>query len=176
MNLMQVQSNTWHFIYINYDEEQLTSQNKLNCRITHCLNATKLISKEFEIHCSPQQMSSLSLKQTVNNLQQQLNTYLYLFIGHQEVKAEFNYLFHFDLGQVIISKDSSYTIEHLLILIQIMDTNVSQLEKISEYEWDYLNGYCDSKLIDLLNKNFNDYSDHIKVKICCIFFPNLFDF
>ena len=44
-----------------------------------------------------------------------------------------------------------------------MDTNISQLDKINEYEWDYLNGYCDSRIIDRLNKNFNEYSDHIKV-------------
>ena len=80
MNLMQIQANAWHFVYVNYEEEQQISQNKLNCRITHSLNATKLVSKEFEIHCSPQQMNSLSQKQTVNNLQQQLNTNLYLFI------------------------------------------------------------------------------------------------
>lgn len=47
--------------------------------------------------------------------------------------------------------------------MQIMDTNISLLDKINEYEWDYLNGYCDSKIIDNLNKNFADYSDHIKV-------------
>lgn len=52
----------------------------------------------------------------------------------------------------------------MLILIQIMDTNISFLDKtISDYEWNYLNGYCDSKSIDLLNKNFNEYSEDIKV-------------
>jgi len=163
MNLMQIQANVWHFIYVKYEEEQQISQNKLNCRITHSLNATRIVSKEFEIHCSPQQMNSLSQKQTASNLQQQLNTNLFLFIGHQEVKAELNYLFHYDLGQVVLSKDANYTVEHLLILTQIMDTNISQLDKINEYEWDYINGYCESKLIESLNKHFADYSDHIKV-------------
>ena len=44
-----------------------------------------------------------------------------------------------------------------------MDTNISQLEKINEYEWDYLNGYCESKQIESLSRHFADYSDHIKV-------------
>jgi len=122
--------------------------------------------KSFEIHCSAQQMQLLTQKQVLNQLSS-----LLMFIGHQELKAELNYLFHYDLGQVLLSKDCEYSIEHLLILNQIMDTNISQLDKINEYEWDYLNGYCDSRIIDRLNKNFNEYSDHIKSHILVVYHP-----
>lgn len=99
---MQIPSNLWHFIYVDYSEEQLTSQNKLNCTLNYSLNAKSIHTKEFEIHCSPQQMQAISHKQTLNaNLQ--LNN-LFLFIGHQEVKTELNYLFHYDLGQVVLTK------------------------------------------------------------------------
>ena len=101
MNLMQVQSNVWHLIYVNYSEEQSVSLSKLDCKITYSLNATKMVSKEFEIHCSAQQMQSLTQKQVLNQLSS-----LFMFIGHQELKAELNYLFHYDLGQVLLSKGS----------------------------------------------------------------------
>ncbi len=104
MNLMQIRSNSWHFIYVKYEEEQLFNLNKLNCRITYSLNATKLVSKEFEIHCSQQQMNSLAPLKNNNNNNTQLNSNLYLLIGHQETNTELNYLFHYDLGQVLLSK------------------------------------------------------------------------
>jgi hypothetical protein len=56
-----------------------------------------------------------------------------------------------------------------------MDTNISFLDKtISDYEWNYLNGYCDSKSIDLLNKNFNEYSEDIKVFLVHIYVHFIF--
>ena len=48
-------------------------------------------------------------------------------------------------------------------MMQIMDTNISQIDKLNEYEWGYLNGYCDVKLIESIQKNFNDFSSQIKV-------------
>ena len=59
--------------------------------------------------------------------------------------------------------DSNYSDEHLMLLMQIMDTNISQIDQIGEYEWGYLNGTCDTRIIENIQKNFVDYCDHIKV-------------
>ncbi len=59
--------------------------------------------------------------------------------------------------------DANYTIEHLILLMQIMDTNVSLIDKLASYEWGYLNGYVKVDVIDHLEKNFAEYSDQIKV-------------
>ena len=44
-----------------------------------------------------------------------------------------------------------------------MDTNVTQIDKLNEYEWGYLNGYCDATSIENLQKNFFEYTNEIKV-------------
>lgn len=45
-----------------------------------------------------------------------------------------------------------------------MDTNFSLIDQISSYEWTYLNGYCDIKVLENIQKNFNEYTDQIKVE------------
>lgn len=47
--------------------------------------------------------------------------------------------------------------------MQIMDTNISHVDKTGNYEWGYLNGYCDIKTIENIQKNYNEYCDQIKV-------------
>ena len=47
--------------------------------------------------------------------------------------------------------------------MQIMDTNFSLIDQTSGYEWTYLNGYCDIKILENIQKNYNEYADQIKV-------------
>jgi hypothetical protein len=134
-------------------------------KISYSLNASELVDKEFEIFCPPN-------KPVGRNLSQLLSQNFYFYIGHQEKNAELNHLFNYDLGQVVLSKDANYTIEHLLILMQIMDTNISIIDKLGAYEWQYLNGYVNTTIIDNLEKNFNEYSEQLKVLFLII--PSLF--
>ena len=62
-------------------------------------------------------------------------------------------------------KDANYGLEHLLLLMHVMDTNVSHLDRLVDLEWAYLNGRCDAKLIENLKRNFIDYCEHIKVTV-----------
>jgi hypothetical protein len=47
--------------------------------------------------------------------------------------------------------------------MQIIDTNFTLIDTISEYDFDYLNGYCDIKTIENIQKKFIDYCEQIKV-------------
>jgi hypothetical protein len=64
------------------------------------LNACEIVDKEFDIFCSPSQLQTMQQKQQ----QTQMQTGFYLFAGHQEKKSELNHFFHYDLGQIILSK------------------------------------------------------------------------
>ena len=55
--------------------------------------------------------------------------------------------------------------------MQIMDTNISQIDKLNEYEWGHLNGYADVKLIENIEKNFADYSSQIKSNVIAVYHP-----
>ncbi len=132
---------------------------QFDIKISYSLNASELVDKEFEIFCPPN-------KPVCRSSQNQLLLQnIYFYIGHQEKNAELHHLFNYDLGQVVLSKDANYTIEHLIILMQIMDTNISFIDKLNTYEWQYLNGYVNTAIIDNLEKNFNEYSDQLKVLI-----------
>jgi hypothetical protein len=48
--------------------------------------------------------------------------------------------------------------------MQVMDTNISMLDKLNEYDWTYLNGHCNVKIIENLQSNFFEFSEQIKVK------------
>ena len=165
-NLLQIQSNIWYFIFLNYDEEQMFAMNKLNCRISYSLNATKIVDKEFEIFCAP---DKILLKPPPLNANS--SNAIYFYIGHEEKKSKLSNLFSYDLGQVILSRDSNFTCEHIIILMQIMDTNISQLDKLSDYEWGYLNGYANVKLIENVEKNFGEYCSQIKASVVAVYHP-----
>ena len=171
INLFHVSSNIWNFIYLSYEEEQL--ENKLECRLSFSLNAAEITKKEFEIHFPPPTNSAQNSAHTFSARAQNFQTAtLNFFIGHQEKKPEcMNYSFHYDIGQVILSKDTNFTIEHLLMIMQVMDTNISQIDKISEYDWAFLNGFCDAAVIENLQKNFNEYTGEIKSHAIAAFNP-----
>jgi hypothetical protein len=110
MNLIQLSSNVWHFIHVNYEEKEINdsinnnnnnnnNNNKFNCSLSYCLNATEILNKEFEIQYATPFLAQTQHKQQQNNYNNSC-----LFIGHEEKNNEFNYLFHYDLGQVILSK------------------------------------------------------------------------
>jgi hypothetical protein len=104
---------------------------------------------------------------------------LFLYIGHQEKKSSVsgnesqpNHLFTYDLGQFVLSKDADYSLEHLILLMQTIDTNISHLEDISQYEWGYLNSSLSStKPIETIQKNFGEICDHIKYKVVAVYHP-----
>jgi hypothetical protein len=168
---------------LNYDEEQMFSTNKLSCKISHSLNASKIVEKEFEIFCAPDKIllkppsssSTFSQMPSVNSHSSSPSSSIsnshYFYIGHEEKKSKLTNLFSYDLGQVILSKDSSFTCEHLIILMQIMDTNISQIDKLCEYEWGHLNGYVDVRLIENIEKNFADYCSQIKSNVIAVYHP-----
>ena len=101
-NLFQISSNKWHFVYVNYDEEQINANNvsisKLNCKISYSLNCAQIVDKEFELF--------VSLSTPAKN--QILLQNSYLFIGHQEKSSSSSqtstsiHLFNYDLGQSIL--------------------------------------------------------------------------
>ncbi len=64
---------------------------------------------------------------------------------------------------MIIIIDAKYTIENLILLMHIMDTNITLLDTLNEYEWSFLNGQYDAKIIENLQKYFNEYCEQIKV-------------
>jgi hypothetical protein len=168
-NLVQIQANLWYFIYLNYDEEQMFSTNKLNCKISHSLNACRLVEKEFEIFCAPDKILLKPPQQSSSS-----TSAGYFYLGHEEksVKSkQLSNLFSYDLGQVILSKDSNFRCEHLIILMQIMDTNISQIDKLSECEWGYLNGHVDVKLIENVESYFGDYCREIKASVVAVYHP-----
>lgn len=74
-------------------------------------------------------------------------------------------MFHFDIGQIILSEGISYTIEHLVLLMQIMDTNATHIDEIigKQYEWTFLNGYLHASIIQNTIDNYKLYSEEIKV-------------
>lgn len=65
-------------------------------------------------------------------------------------------------------KDSNFTNEHLILLMQIMDTNISLIEESAEFEWTYLNGYSSVVTIENIQKYFNEYCNKIKVYKCLL--------
>ena len=175
-NLFQINSSQWYFVHVNYDEEQLKS--KINCKIGFSINAKEMVEKEFEIFNHPDH------KKHHHNHNQQHNSnnqQLYLYVGHQEKRTE-PHLFNYDLGQIILSKDASYSTEHIILLMQVMDTNISLVEESSEYEWTYLNGYSPVNLIENLSKHFADYANQIKSHVigncivCLLPFDNIIKF
>ena len=52
-----------------------------------------------------------------------------------------------------------------------MDTNISQIDKLSEYEWGYLNGYANVKLIENVEKHFSEYCTQIKSSVIAVYHP-----
>lgn len=159
LNLMQINPNIWNFLYINYDETQAADSNKLNCNLSYSLNAAEIEFKEFEIELlKPSNVLHTTTKSC-------------FYIGHDEKKKDNNYLFHYDLGQVILSKDFNYTLENLLILIHIMDTNVSHINFLNDYEWAYLNGTCHPQVIENLQQNLPEYIDQINVHMNVVYHP-----
>jgi hypothetical protein len=66
---------------------------------------------------------------------------------------------------MIFVADTKYSREHLLILMQIMDTNVNLLENCADHQWIYLNDFqsIDLNTIEKIQKNFPEYCEQIKV-------------
>jgi hypothetical protein len=104
---------------------------------------------------------------------------LFLYVGHQEKKpsgsgneATANHLFTYDLGQFVLSRDASYSLEHLILLLQTMDTNISHLEDIGQYEWGYLNSLVSStKPIESIQRKFNELCEQIKSRVVAVYQP-----
>lgn len=109
---------------------------------------------------------------------------LYLYLGHQEKRHQSNHstnLLTYDLGQFIVSKDATnYTDEHLILLMHIMDTNLTHLHRLAEYDWSYLLSVVSNasqlnkniqKSIDSLQKNHNELFDQIMAKTIVVFHP-----
>lgn len=57
------------------------------------------------------------------------------------------------------------SIEHLLLMMQIMDTNISLIDESVNYQWSYLNGHTSVQSIENIVKHFADYSNQIKSKV-----------
>ena len=135
------------------------------------MNASDFVHKEFEIYYVPSVSATLLLAQQQQQQQQQQ---LFLYVGHQERKSEVNH-FHYDIGQIILSKDANYGIEHLVLLMQIMDTNVSHLEdRLDKYEWDFVNGaWCDVAALQNLTSLtlLNECCDHIRSQLIGVYHP-----
>jgi hypothetical protein len=106
-----------------------------------------------------------------------------LYIGHQDKKTAVgggggsekqpaSHLFTYDLGQFVLSKDASYSLEHLCLLMQIMDTNVSHLDHVGVYEWSYLNSVLsNSKPIEAIERNFAELCEQVKSRIVAVYTP-----
>jgi hypothetical protein len=173
-NFMHITSNTWHFIYINYNEEQFAT--KLNCRISYSINLSDIVDKEFEIF-NDLDKNNKRFATIYNSGQNQGTPNLFLYLGHQEKRSESAcnsyYLFNYDLGQFILSKDSQYTIEHLIIIMHIMDTNFAHLDMANKYDMGYMNGQQNFKIkyIDNIQKSFNELCDQIKCRTIAVYNP-----
>ena len=163
LNLMQINPNIWNFLYINYEESETCDSNKLKCNLSFSLNVAEIAFKKFEIEL-PNTSSSPILKDTTMNKS-------CFYLGHDEKKKDNNYLFHYDMGQVILSKNFKYSLENLLLLNHIMDTNVSQIDYLNEYEWAYLNGTCDPQVIENLQQKLPDYIEQIYIHMNVVYHP-----
>lgn len=166
LNLMQVDSNVWQFVHVSYEEIETAGSNKIMCNLSYSLNASELFYKEFEIQAhvsNPLYKNTKSSEAEFNGNNHIQNSCL--FLGHEERKSKdtMSFLFHYDLGQVVLSKDAAYSLEHLLILMHVMDTNVSQLDCLAKYEWAYMNGYSKPVHVENLQKDFQELANQIKV-------------
>ena len=65
------------------------------------------------------------------------------------------------------NKGINHTIEHLVLLMQLMDTNATHIDELynKQYEWTYLNGYLNASIIQNIIGNYKVYCEEIKVKI-----------
>jgi len=95
-----------------------------------------------------------------------------LFIGHSNPADQPNrFLFHYDLGQVILTKHAPFSLEHLTLLMHLMDTNIAHLDTLSTYDFTYLNGLTHPHLIHNLQSNFNTYANAIKLHLNVAYHP-----
>lgn len=185
VNLIQLKQKQWNFIYISYNEKRLSNGSKLECQIKFSINLKPIVNKEiFEIHLEPSLLNEFLICNS--NEESSLN------IGHNRIDRISSSLFYFDMGQIILSKDASFTIEHLVLLMQIIDTNCSQIDVISSRnidlmtndsydddifdtlkheDWGYLNGYLNVNTISNLNDNHVEYCEEIKQHVILIYQP-----
>ena len=58
------------------------------------------------------------------------------------------------------------TIEHLVLLMQIMDSNATHIDELfnKQFEWTFLNGYLNATIIQNIINNYKLYCEEIKVK------------
>ena len=91
MNLMSITCNSWHFIHVDYEEKESISSNTTNCRIEFSVDAAELTCREFELQQLAHQPASGQPSSC-------------LLIGHEKKTKELACLFHYDLGQVVLSK------------------------------------------------------------------------
>lgn len=172
-NLMQIKANSWHFIHVNYEEEK--AKNKLNCKINYSVNASELLEKDFDIYTSPEKIpvAKSQQQQQQQPSQQSAQQNLYMYIGYQDKKPEQYQLFSYDLGQIILGREANYTMEHLVLLMQIMDSNLSLIEDTIDYDWTFMNGHLNVSTIEnvQIKKNFLDYCAHIKSRTIALYNP-----
>lgn len=161
---MQLDSNVWQFVHVGYEEIEMAGSNNIMCNLSYSLNASELFYKEFEIQANASNPLYKNGKSSEAESRGNNNNSC-LFLGHEERKRKdtLSFLFHYDLGQVVLSKDAAYSLEHLLVLMHVMDTNVSQLDCLARYEWAYLNGYSRPEHVESLQKDFQELANQIKV-------------
>ncbi len=161
VNLCQIKANIWNFIYVGFEEEHIGNGTKLNCKIKFSFNLKPIVIKEFEIFVTQDQQQQQKQQQQLHD--NDLNSYFY--IGHKENEINLDLLFNFDIGQLILSEGISFTIEHLVLIMQIMDTNATHIDDIinKQYEWTFLNGYLHSSIIQNIINNYKAYCEEIKV-------------
>jgi hypothetical protein len=66
----------------------------------------------------------------------------------------------------VVYSDIHYTLEHLVLLLQIIDTNAAHIDEIisKKHDFGYLNGYLHASSVENLNKYYVDYCEEIKVR------------
>jgi hypothetical protein len=159
VNLCLIKANIWNFIYVGFEEEHIGNGTKFNCKIEFSFNLKPIVIKVFEIFVTQDQQQQKQQQQHGNDL----NSYFY--IDHKENEINLDLLFNFDSGQLILSEGISFTIDHLVLIMQIIDDIIN-----TQYEWTFLNGYLHASIIQNIINNYKAKCEEIKV---CIRYFNL---
>ncbi len=107
-NLLSIsQSNNWNLLFINYEEET-NDEIQYNCKISHSLNMSHIVEKEFELF-----FPSQPIKHALSKINE--NSSCFFYLGHQEKDANVSGSFKYDLGQVILSKSIRLIFKFIMV-------------------------------------------------------------
>lgn len=132
----------------------------------------KLISTNFSLNATEIKNAQFNLNSQESLPTSTGNDHACLYLGHTHpITNNHQLLFHYDLGQLVLTAEGNFTLEHLLLLMHTMDTNVSQLDCFAGHEWSYLNGRVSFTVLENLLSKRKCFVEQIKRSLNVVYHP-----